>query len=192
MPDLDQAKSAVVNSQFTRRATWVPARPRISESGAGTINLRLPLVRRLAYEAPDSAGWSARMLRPVSAESRAVKKLGISLGNWAHCGAGQRPCAAPPEETLKGRRDRAFLAVLLLAAFESAPGNGAGDAAHSAAGKNIGRSSTCTARQVTPGVFQCRTGKAVLDQWTIAATSRAAGCFAGSTKLASHGVHTHD
>lgn len=109
MPDLDQAKSAVLNSlssvdaQRGYRHTidefveWYCSEPRLSFSktvilryrihlesrhlAPGTINLRLGAVRRLAYEASD-----CRLLSPdLAADIRrvkGVKKISVRLGNW--------------------------------------------------------------------------------------------------------------
>jgi hypothetical protein len=47
----------------------------------GTINLRLGAVRRLAYEAADCGLPSADAAAGIR-RVRAVKKLGVRLGNW--------------------------------------------------------------------------------------------------------------
>ena len=76
-----------------------------------TINLRLGAVRRLAYEAADCG-----LLSAVAAGIRrvkGVKKLGVRLGNWLTAEQGQRLWQAPDKERLKGKRDRALLALLL-------------------------------------------------------------------------------
>ena len=78
---------------------------------SGTINLRVGAVRRLAYEAsvcgllsPDLAAGIRRV--------KAVKKLGVRLDNWLTPEQSQRLWHAPDTERLKGKRDRALLAVL--------------------------------------------------------------------------------
>ena len=43
----------------------------------------------------------------------AVKKLGLRLGNWLSAEQGQALWRAPDRERMKGKRDRALLAVLL-------------------------------------------------------------------------------
>jgi site-specific recombinase XerD len=44
---------------------------------------------------------------------KGVKKLGVRLGNWLTAEQGQALWQAPDRERLKGKRDRALLAVLL-------------------------------------------------------------------------------
>jgi len=79
---------------------------------AGTINGRLAAVRRLAYEAAD-----ARVLSPELAAGicrvKGVRKVGVRLGNWLTADEARRLCQAPDANRLKGKRDRAVLAVLL-------------------------------------------------------------------------------
>jgi integrase len=87
----------------------------------GTINLRLGAVRRLAYEASDcgllSADLAAGIRRVKGVKKlggvKGVKKLGVRLGNWLTAEQGQALWQAPDRERLKGKRDRALLAVLL-------------------------------------------------------------------------------
>jgi site-specific recombinase XerD len=74
----------------------------------GTVNLRLGAVRRLAYEAADCGLLSADLAAGIR-RVKGVKKLGIRLGNWLTAEQGQ----APDRERLKGKRDRALLALLL-------------------------------------------------------------------------------
>src|SRR6266540_6425975 len=109
LPDLDQAKSAVLNSLTSADAQrgyrhaidefveWYCSEPRLSFSktvvlryrihlesrrlAPGTINLRLGAVRGLAYEASDCGLLSADLAAGIR-RVRGVKKLGIRLGNW--------------------------------------------------------------------------------------------------------------
>lgn len=79
---------------------------------AGTINVRLAAVRRLAYEAADSG-----LLNPDLAAGirrvKGAKKLGCRLGNWLTAEQARMLWQLPDSGTLKGKRDRAILAVLL-------------------------------------------------------------------------------
>ena len=79
---------------------------------SSTINLRLCAVRKLAREAGDNA-----LVDPVLANGisrvRGVKSAGVRTGNWLTRGEAQELLRAPDIATLKGRRDRAILAVLL-------------------------------------------------------------------------------
>jgi site-specific recombinase XerD len=69
-------------------------------------------VRRLAYEAAD-AGWLSPELAASIRRVKGVKKLGVRLGNWLTAEEARRLWQAPDANTLKGKRDRAILAVLL-------------------------------------------------------------------------------
>jgi integrase len=78
----------------------------------GTINLRLGAVRRLAYEAADCGLLSADLAAGIR-RVKGVKKLGVRLGNWLTAEQGQALWQAPDHQLLKGKRDRALLALLL-------------------------------------------------------------------------------
>lgn len=78
----------------------------------GTINLRLGAVRRLAYEAADCGLLSTDLAAGIR-RVKGVKKLGVRLGNWLSSDQGQALWQAPDRERMKGKRDRALLAVLL-------------------------------------------------------------------------------
>src|SRR6266849_1264727 len=140
LPDLDQAKSAVLNSLSSPDAQrgyrhaidefveWYCSEPRLSFSktvvlryrmhlesrnlAPGTVNLRLGAVRRLAYEAADCGLLSADLAAGIR-RVKGVKKLGVRLGNWLTAEQGQALWQAPNREQVKGKRDRALLALLL-------------------------------------------------------------------------------
>src|SRR4029077_13155740 len=78
----------------------------------GTVNLRLGAVRRLAYEAADCGLLSADLAAGIR-RVKGVKKLGVRLGNWLTAEQGQALWQAPDRQRLKGKRDRALLALLL-------------------------------------------------------------------------------
>jgi len=140
LPDLDQAKSAVLNSLSSHDAQrgyrhaidefieWYCSEPRLSFSrtvvlryrmhlesrklAPGTVNLRLGAVRRLAYEASDCGLLSPDLAAGIR-RVKGVKKLGVRLGNWLTAEQGESLWQSPDAERLKGKRDRALLAVLL-------------------------------------------------------------------------------
>jgi site-specific recombinase XerD len=140
LPDLDQAKSAVLNSLSSADAQrgyrhaieefieWYCSEPRLSFSKSvvlryrihlesrhlapGTINLRLGAVRRLAYEASDCGLLSPDLAAGIR-RVKGVRKIGVRLGNWLTPEQSQRLWNAPDSQQLKGKRDRALLAVLL-------------------------------------------------------------------------------
>ena len=78
----------------------------------GTVNLRLGAVRRLAYEAADCGLLSSDLAAGIR-RVKGVKKLGVRLGNWLTAEQGQALWQAPDREQLKGKQDRALLALLL-------------------------------------------------------------------------------
>ena len=140
LPDLDQSKSAVLGSlrsPESRRGyrhaidefiEWYCSEPRLSlnrtvvmryrnhlESRSlapGTINVRLAAVRRLAYEAADAGLLSPELAAGIR-RVKGLKKLGVRLGNWLSAEEARALWQFPNVETLKGKRDRAIIAVLL-------------------------------------------------------------------------------
>ena len=140
LPDLEVAKSAVLNSLSCPDAQrgyrhaidefveWYCSEPRLSFSktvvvryrmhlesrhlAPATINLRLGAVRRLAYEASDCGLLSADLAAGIR-RVKGVKKLGVRLGNWLTAEQAVALWQAPDGEQLKGKRDRALLALLL-------------------------------------------------------------------------------
>jgi len=78
----------------------------------GTVNLRLGAVRRLAYEASD-CGLLGPDLAAGIRRVKGGKKIGARLGNWLTPEQSERLWNAPDYQLLKGKRDRALLAVLL-------------------------------------------------------------------------------
>ncbi len=77
----------------------------------GTINGRLAAVRRLAYEASDAGLLSPELAAGIR-RVKGVKKLGVRLGNWLTASEARQLLRAPEQDALKGKRDRAILAVL--------------------------------------------------------------------------------
>src|SRR5215475_13615826 len=138
--DLEHAKSAVLNSLTSLDAQrgyrhaidefvdWYCSEPRLAlnrtvvrryrahlesrQLAPGTVNLRLGAVRRLAYEAADRGLLSADVAAGIR-RVKGVKKLGVRLGNWLTAEQGQALWQAPDHQRLKGKRDRALLALLL-------------------------------------------------------------------------------
>jgi integrase len=140
LPDLEHAKAAVLNSLTSLDAQrgyrhaidefvdWYCSEPRLAlnrivvlryrshlesrQLAPGTVNLRLGAVRRLAYEAADSGLLSADLAAGIR-RVKGVKKFGVRLGNWLTAEQGQALWQAPNHQRLKGKRDRALLALLL-------------------------------------------------------------------------------
>ncbi len=138
LPDLEHAKTAVLNSLTSPDAQrgyrhaidefvdWYCSEPRLALNRTVVLryrshlesrqlapgNLRLGAVRRLAYEAADCGLLSADLAAGIR-RVKGVKKLGIRLGNWLTAEQGNALWQAPDRQRLKGKRDRALLALLL-------------------------------------------------------------------------------
>jgi len=140
LPDLEFAKTAVLSSLTSLDAQrgyrhaidefvdWYCSEPRLAfnrivvlryrtyletrQLASGTINLRLGAVRRLAYEAADCGLLSSDLAAGIR-RVKGVKKLGVRLGNWLTAEQSQKLWQAPDNQRMKGKRDRALLAVLL-------------------------------------------------------------------------------
>ena len=140
LPDLEHAKSAVLSSLSNADAQrgyshaidefvdWYCSEPRLAfnrlvvlryrshlESrrlAPGTINLWLGAVRRLAYEAADCGLLSADLAAGIR-RVRGLRKIGVRLGNWLSAEESRALWEAPDSDRLKGKRDRALLALLL-------------------------------------------------------------------------------
>ena len=78
----------------------------------GTINVRLAAVRRLAYEAADTGLLSPELGAGIR-RVKGAKKLGMRLGNWLTAEEARALSQLPNAHTLKGKRDRTILAILL-------------------------------------------------------------------------------
>src|SRR6266487_3476607 len=142
LPDLDQSKAAVIGSLRSPESQrgyrhaidefidWYCSEPRLSfnrtvvlryriqlesrKLAPGTINVRLAAVRRLAFEAADAGLLSPELAAGIRRVKGAQKKkLGVRLGNWLTADEARSLWQSPGIETLKGKRDRALLAVLL-------------------------------------------------------------------------------
>jgi site-specific recombinase XerD len=139
LPDLEHAKAAVLNSLNSTDAKrgyrhaidefvdWYCSEPRLAfnrivalryrshlesrQLAPGTINLRLGAVRRSPTKRP-TAVFSAPIWRPAFVASKG-RKLGIRLGNRLTAEQGNALWQAPDRQRLKGKRDRALLALLL-------------------------------------------------------------------------------
>ena len=138
--DLEHAKSSVLNSlappesrrsyEFAIRnfVQWYCSEPRLALNrivvtryrmqleqlhlAPSTINQRLAAVRRLAYEAADAGLLSPELAAGIR-RVKGAKQLGVRLGNWLTAEQGRTLIEAPDAETLRGKRDRAILGVLL-------------------------------------------------------------------------------
>src|ERR1700688_1088470 len=140
LPDVDHAKTAVLNplgSPDSERSyrfaiddfiAWYCSEPRLAFNktvvlryrlqlearclSASTINVRLAAVRRLAYETAESWLLSPELAAGIR-RVKGPKKLGVRLGNWLTATEARTLWQFPDAQSLKGKRDRALLAILL-------------------------------------------------------------------------------
>jgi len=114
-PSMSSLTGIARNRAWPSTGSWSCVIALISKpvnSPPATINLRLGAVRRLAYEAADCGLLSSDLAAGVR-RVKGVKKLGIRLGNWLTAEQGHALWQAPNRQRLKGKRDRALLALLL-------------------------------------------------------------------------------
>jgi site-specific recombinase XerC len=140
LPDLEQSKNAVLHSlaavssqelyghaidEFIR---WYCSEPRLAFNrtvvlryrffleqknfAPSTINIRLAAVRRLAYEASDTGLLSPELAAGIR-RVKGAKRLGVRIGNWLTVDQSKTLLGGPPSGTLRGKRDRAILALLI-------------------------------------------------------------------------------
>ncbi|MBZ5700422.1 MAG: site-specific integrase [Acidobacteriia bacterium] len=140
LPDLEQSKSAVLNSLTSRSSQrtydhairefieWYCSEPRLAFNktvvtryrisleqrhyASTTINLRLAAVRRLAYEAADCGLLSADLAAGIR-RVKGAKRLGMPVGNWLTAEQGKQLLLTANGSSLRGKRDYATLAILL-------------------------------------------------------------------------------
>lgn len=140
IPELEQSKTAVLNtlaSVHSRRSykfalerfiAWYCDEPRLAFNRSvvlkyrsslealslspATINLHLAAIRRLADESAES-GWLSPELAIGIRRVKGVKLLGRKIGNWLTRDQAQELVNAASNDTLRGLRDAAMLALLL-------------------------------------------------------------------------------
>ena len=140
LPDLEQAKSAVLNTLTSRSGQrtydhainefveWYCSEPRLAfnrtvvlryrisleqkQYAPSTINLRLAAVCRVAYEAADSGLLSPELAAGIR-RVKGVRRLGIRVGNWLTAEQGKRLLESTGTNTLRSKRNRAMLSMLI-------------------------------------------------------------------------------
>ena len=140
IPDLEQSKTAVLNSLPAKTSqesyahaidefiAWYCSEPRLAFNrpvvlryriyleqknlAPSTINVRLAAVRRLAYEAADTGLLSPELAAGIR-RVKGAKRLGVRIGNWLTAEQGKTLLRSSCSDTLRGKRDRAILSVLL-------------------------------------------------------------------------------
>jgi len=140
LPDLEQSKNAVLHSLAAASSqesyghainefiTWYCSEPRLAFNrtvvlryrffleqkslAPSTINVRLAAVRRLAYEASDTGLLSPELAAGIR-RVKGAKRLGVRIGNWLTLDQSRALLGKSPLENLRGKRDRAILALLI-------------------------------------------------------------------------------
>jgi integrase len=140
LPDLEQAKTAVLNSLTSASGqqtydhairefvNWYCSEPRLSFNrtvvlryrihleqrgyAPATINLRLAAVRRVAYEAADAGLLSPELAAGIR-RVEGVRRIGVRLGNWLTPEQGRRLLDRATPSTPREFRDHAMVAMLI-------------------------------------------------------------------------------
>ena len=140
LADLEQSKNAVLHSLAAASSQesyghaidefigWYCSEPRLSFNrtvvlryrffleqksfAPSTINVRLAAVRRLAYEASDTGLLSPELAAGIR-RVKGAKRLGVRIGNWLTVDQSKTLLGEPPSDSLRGKRDRAILALLI-------------------------------------------------------------------------------
>ena len=79
---------------------------------AANVNQRLSAIRKLARELADNGVLDGQIAAGIQ-RAQGVRAEGHRLGNWLGKEQAEALIGAPPVGTLKGKRDRALLAVLI-------------------------------------------------------------------------------
>ena len=140
LADLEQSRNAVLHSLGAASSQesyghaidefigWYCSEPRLSFNrtvvlryrffleqknlAPSTINVRLAAVRRLAYEASDTGLLSPDLAAGIR-RVKGAKRLGLRIGNWLTVDQSRILLGEPPSSSLRGKRDRAILALLI-------------------------------------------------------------------------------
>ena len=140
LPDLERSKNAVLNSLAAASSQesyghaidefigWYCSEPRLAFNrtvvlryrffleqknlAPSTIKVRLAAVRRLAFEAADTGLLSPELAAGIG-RVKGAKRLGVRIGNWLTVEQSKSLLAESGGDGLRGKRDRAILALLI-------------------------------------------------------------------------------
>jgi integrase len=140
LPDLEQTKSAVLNTLTSKSCQrsyahaidefvdWYCSEPRLALNrtvvlryrihleerhlAPTTINLRLAAVRRVAYEAADSGLLSPELAAGIR-RVKSVRRIGVRVGNWLTVDQSKNLLSKSSGEDLRSKRNYAMLAFLV-------------------------------------------------------------------------------
>jgi len=76
------------------------------------VNLYMTAIRRLAVEASDNGLMQSELASGIG-RVKGIKREGVRTGNWLTIHQAEKLINAPDTATLKGKRDRALLAVMI-------------------------------------------------------------------------------
>lgn len=82
------------------------------EPASSSSPLYLTAVRRLAIEAADNGVLSSEVAAAIG-RVKGLKREGVRIGNWLSAAESESFISLPDVHTLKGKRDRALLAILI-------------------------------------------------------------------------------
>lgn len=101
------------DSGFTK-ATVQAYRAHLLTAGLSpsTVNLYVTAVRRLAVEAGDNGLLAPEIVSGIQ-RVRGIRREGTRIGNWLTVSQAEQLINAPDVSTLKGKRDRALLGLLI-------------------------------------------------------------------------------
>ena len=85
---------------------------READMAPSSVNQRLSAIRKLAVEAADNGALDPQVANGIRAV-KGARREGRRTGNWLTREEAQGWLGAPDKRTMKGRRDRALLAVLI-------------------------------------------------------------------------------
>jgi integrase len=140
LPDLEQTKSAVLNTLTSKSGQrsyahaidefvdWCCSEPRLAHNrtvvlryriyleerhlAPTTINLRLAAVRRVAYEAADSGLLSPELAAGIR-RVKSVRRIGVRVGNWLTADQSRNLLSESRGVDLRSKRNYAVLAFLV-------------------------------------------------------------------------------
>jgi len=115
MPSTNSSAGTVRNRVWPLTELWscgIGSSSNRKTSHPSTINVRLAAVRRLAYEASDTGLLSPELAAGIR-RVKGAKRLGVRIGNWLTVDQSRTLLGEPPSDSLRSKRDRAILALLI-------------------------------------------------------------------------------
>jgi site-specific recombinase XerD len=96
------------------KATVQAYRAYLIETGlaASSVNLRMSAIRKLATEAGDNGLMAAETATAIG-RVKGIRRQGVRTGNWITASQAERFILSPDMTKLKGKRDKALLAVMV-------------------------------------------------------------------------------